>query len=198
MNDPDFDIVLVAALDEARVIGHRGDLPWHLPADLRHFKETTMGHPLLMGRRTHESIGTALPGRDNIVLTGRDDYQPPGCTIAHSLEEAFDHVEATGADKAMVVGGETVFRQILPLADRMVLTVVAGRHEGDVFFPNFADDQWNVVDTRPRPADEDNENDMVFVRLEATVETPRTMQPVRTPGRLSKPLKNALREATGE
>lgn len=175
MTNRDFDIVIVAALDEGRTIGRDGQLPWHLPADLAHFKETTMGHPLVMGRKTREAIGTALPGRNNIVLTRQSGLEYSDSTVVGSLEEAFDCVEGLGADRAMVIGGASLFERLVPVADRMVLTVVKGHHDGDVFFPDFDADQWRVVDVEPRSADEDNPRDMVFVELRADAEPPRTV-----------------------
>lgn len=172
MSDYDFDIVLVAALDECRVIGREGGLPWHLPADLRHFKKTTMGHPLVMGRKTYESLGGGLPGRDNIVLTGQTDVDYSDAVVVHSLDEAFDRVDELDTEEAMVIGGESIFRQTLPRADRMVLTLVAGRHDGDTYFPDFDGDEWEIVDADTHPADDENESGMVFLRLRAAAEPP--------------------------
>lgn len=185
-------ISLVAAVDECRVIGHQGQLPWHLPADLRHFKSVTMGHPLVMGRKTHESIGEPLPGRENIVLSRNPDFQAPGCTVADSLPAAFEHAEALGADRAMVIGGQEVFRQALPQADRMELTLVAGCHAGDAFFPRFDENQWEIVDSRVHGADEDNESTMVFVTLCATVEPPRIVESSNSEGQLPELLRRQL------
>ncbi|MDX1687598.1 MAG: dihydrofolate reductase, partial [Candidatus Promineifilaceae bacterium] len=109
-------ISLIAALDRNGVIGDDGRIPWRLPADLKYFKRVTMGKPLIMGRKTYESIGRPLPGRQNIVLTRQRDYRAPGCTVVHSLEEAL--AAAGDAEEVMVAGGGSVYRQFLPRADR--------------------------------------------------------------------------------
>lgn len=192
MTDYDVELVIVAALDEERAIGRDGRLPWKLPADLRHFKETTMGHPLVMGRKTREAIGRALPGRDNIVLTRRSDVEFADSIVVHSLDEACQQIEELGATRAMIIGGASIFEQALPRVDRMVLTLVEGRHDGDTFFPAFQGEQWEIVDTRVREADEDNERGMVFVTLEAAVESPRTVGTSGPEGGLAAKLRRQL------
>ena len=187
-----FEIVVVAALDEERVIGNRGSLPWRLPADQRYFKEVTMGHPLLMGRRTYESIGRPLPGRRNIVLSRNENFDAPGCEIASGIDEALSIVEDAAARRAMVIGGQYLYRQLLPFADRMLLTVVRGSHPGDTFFPSFDDDQWQIDDHRYRRRDEDNDRDMVFVSLRALAPPPRTVDDEPTRGPLPESLSHVL------
>ncbi|RUQ36110.1 MAG: dihydrofolate reductase [Candidatus Competibacteraceae bacterium] len=136
-------LTIIAALAGNRVIGRDNQLPWRLPADLRFFKQTTMGKPLLMGRRTWESIGRPLPGRRMIVLSRDPAYQAPGCTMAHSLEEALSVV---GADaEAMVIGGAALYAQTLPLAQRMYLTQVATDMPGDAWFPIWDEREWQLV-----------------------------------------------------
>ena len=136
-------LTIIAALAGNRVIGRDNQLPWRLPADLRFFKQTTMGKPLLMGRRTWESIGRPLPGRRMIVLSRDPAYQAPGCTMAHSLEEALSVV---GADaEAMVIGGAALYAQTLPLAQRMYLTQVATDVPGDAWFPVWDEREWQLV-----------------------------------------------------
>lgn len=136
-------LTLIAALAGNRVIGRDNRLPWRLPADLRFFKQTTMGKPLLMGRRTWESIGRPLPGRRMIVLSRDPAYQAPGCTVAHSLEEALTVV---GADaEAMVIGGAALYAQTLSLAQRMYLTQVATDMPGDAWFPVWDEREWQLV-----------------------------------------------------
>jgi dihydrofolate reductase len=116
------ELTLIVAAAENDVIGRDGDLPWHLPADLRHFKRVTMGKPILMGRRTHESIGRALPGRVNIVITRQPDYRAAGCRIAHSLDEALRLAATDGAAEALVIGGAALYAEALPHADRILMT----------------------------------------------------------------------------
>jgi dihydrofolate reductase len=127
-------ISLVVAMSKNRVIGVDNRMPWHLSADLKRFRRITMGKPIIMGRRTHESIGRPLPGRKNIVLTGAPDYRAEGCTVVHSPEEALR--EAAG-EEAMVIGGSAVYREFLPKADRLYLTLIHRIFPGDTFFPEF-------------------------------------------------------------
>jgi dihydrofolate reductase len=127
-----------------RVIGADGRLPWHLPADLRRFKAATMGHHLIMGRSTFESIGRALPGRTSIVLTRDPDATFPGALVAHSLPEAI--AAAAGDPEVFIVGGEEVFRSALPIADRILLTEIALDVAGDTVFPELAPGDWTVVE----------------------------------------------------
>jgi len=115
-------IAIVVAMDDNRVIGRDNQLPWHLPADLRHFRQVTIGKPVLMGRKTHESIGRPLPERTNIVVTRDRSYEAPGCILVHSIESA---LKAAGDRReVMVIGGADFYRQLLPKADRLYLTLV--------------------------------------------------------------------------
>ncbi|WP_243372489.1 dihydrofolate reductase [Geotalea sp. SG265] len=144
-------ISLIAAMAENRVIGSHNALPWDLPADRKRFKALTLGHPVIMGRKTYESIGRPLPGRKNIVVTGQRGYRAEGCLIAHSLAEAIDL--AGDGDEAFICGGGDLYRQALPLADRIYLTVIHRDYEGDVFFPQipeaFAKVESVTVDNVP-------------------------------------------------
>lgn len=123
-------------------------MPWHIPEDLRHFKRVTMDHCILMGRKTHASIGRALPGRHNIVITRQRDAQFEGCTTAHSLEEAIDLARTQGDPCPRVIGGGQIYALALPLTTEIYLTQVQVKAEGDTFFPalNWAD--WETVHTR--------------------------------------------------
>lgn len=147
-------ISLIAALDNNGVIGDGGDIPWRLPADLKYFKRVTMGKPLIMGRKTYESIGRPLPGRKNIVLTHQRDYHAPGCTVVHSIEQAL--AAAGNAEEVMVAGGGSVYRQFLPLADRLYLTFVETTAEGDKTFPSVDPANWHLIFEEAHAADEDN------------------------------------------
>lgn len=129
--------IIVAVAGKKRVIGKKGSLPWYIPEELKRFKEITMGHPIIMGRKTHESIGKVLPGRTNIVITTHPDYQALGCIIVHSLDEALR--QAQGDDEAFVIGGGQIYAEALPLADKLYLTYIDKEIEGDVFFPDYAD-----------------------------------------------------------
>lgn len=157
-------VCLVVAVSDNRVIGHENRLPWALPADLRHFKRVTMGHPLIMGRRTHESIGKALPGRQNIVVSRQPGYTSPGCIATTTLERAFMLVQE--ADRAMVIGGAELFARALPSAQRIYLTEVHARVLGDVYFPDLNATEWHEVCREDHLADDRNEHAFSFVRLE--------------------------------
>ena len=145
---------LVVAIARNGVIGRDNALPWRLPADLAHFKKVTMGHPVVMGRRTYESIGKPLPGRQNIVVTRNRGFVAPGCTVVGSLDEAWR--AAGGADEVSIIGGTTLFEETLPLADVIHLTEVEADVEGDTFFPRFDRGQWQEREVARHPADERN------------------------------------------
>jgi dihydrofolate reductase len=155
---------LIAAMDRNGLIGAGGGLPWHLPADLAHFKRLTVGKPIIMGRRTFESIGRPLPQRDNIVVTRNRDFLAEGCTVVHRL---IDAIEAAGdATEAMIIGGESLYAEALPLAGRLYLTLIDAEFQGDTRFPAFERSEWREVASEERPADEANPYDMRFVILD--------------------------------
>jgi len=159
-------IALVVAMAENRVIGRNNQLPWHIPADLRHFKTLTMGKPIIMGRKTYESIGRPLPGRDNIVITGDSRYQAEGCQVVHSIDQA---LEAAGdCEEAMIIGGADLYRQTLENAERLYLTLVKAEPEGDAWFPQIEPQQWCEIERDAHKADESNEYDYDFVVLDRT------------------------------
>lgn len=150
--------VIVAAADNG-VIGRGGDLPWHLSPDLKRFKRLTMGHHMLMGRRTYESIGRPLPGRTSVVISRQPSYVPEGApegvVTAGSVEEAVAVAAGAGEEEAFVVGGGEIFRQALPLARRLYLTRVHGRVEGDTTFPEVDLGEWHEVEREEHPAEGD-------------------------------------------
>ena len=155
-------IIIIAAIDKNRVIGKGNTIPWHLPADFAHFKETTAGHPVIMGLNTYKSIGRPLPQRTNIVLS-KDDEEIEGCLMAHSLEEAFD-LAKENSENIFVIGGASVYEQTLPFADTLNLTLIDAEVDGDIFFPEFNHDEWKEVSREERKADEKNIYDMSFVK----------------------------------
>jgi dihydrofolate reductase len=155
---------LVVAVARNGVIGRDGHLPWRLPDDLKYFKQVTMGRPVIMGRRTWQSIGKPLPGRTNIVVTRDRAFEAPGCVIAHSLAEAWKAAE--GADEACVIGGTTLFEETLPSADTLHLTEVEADVEGDTYFPEFDRSQWRETEVARHPADARNEFPFRILRLE--------------------------------
>src|SRR5258708_8442730 len=140
-------IALVVAMARNRVIGRDNALPWRLPSDLASFKRVTLGHPVVMGRRTFESIGKPLAGRKNIVITRNPRLLAPGCIVVHSLDAAWD--AAAGADEAFVIGGTTLFEETLPLADVIHLTEVEAEVEGDTVFPEFHRARWRETEVKP-------------------------------------------------
>jgi len=133
-------ISLIVALAANRVIGVDNRMPWHLSADLKRFKAITWGKPILMGRKTHESIGRPLLGRHNIVLTADPAYRAEGCSVAHSLAEAMDL--AGEAEELMVIGGASLYENFLPQADRLYLTLIEREFDGDTYFPAFSPEDW--------------------------------------------------------
>lgn len=160
-------ITLVVAVASNGVIGRDGGLPWHLPADLAHFREITMGKPVLMGRRTWESIGRPLPGRDNFVITRRSDYAAEGCRVMHSLPSA---LRAAGeVEEVMIIGGAGLYEEALPLARRIEMTRVHGEVPGDARFPSLDGSEWEEVRRVEREVDEDNAWALSFVTLERRV-----------------------------
>ena len=154
-------ISLIAAMDRNRVIGLEGDLPWHLPNDLKWFKRCTLGKPVLMGRRTWESIGRPLPERRNIVLTTNAEFTAEGATVVHSLEQALD--AAGDAEEVMVIGGGVLFAETITFASRLYLTVVDGEFSGDTWFPFFASDDWQETFCEHHEPDEKNPYPYTFL-----------------------------------
>lgn len=146
-------VTLVAAMALNRAIGLDGAMPWHLPRELKHFKDTTMGKPIVMGRKTWESIGRALPGRQNIVVTRNPGYRAEGCDVVDSLEAA---AYAAGGDEIMVIGGGQLYAEALPNADRMVLTLVHVEPQADTWFPEWDAGEWKEAASREEVPDENN------------------------------------------
>jgi dihydrofolate reductase len=143
---------LIVAVSRNNVIGSEGGLPWHLPDDLRHFKRLTTGKPVIMGRRTFESIGRPLPDRRNIVMTRQTDYPAKGCEVVSSVDEALELVR--GTEEVMIIGGGQVYRDFLPHADRIYLTRVQADVEGDTHFPEIDGAGWQLVKSEHHAADD--------------------------------------------
>jgi dihydrofolate reductase len=159
-------LTLVVAADRAGGIGRDGDLPWRLPDDLKWFKRVTMGHPLVMGRKTHESIGRSLPGRLNVVITRQDSYAPyDGGEVVSSLEAALDRVAADNADEVMVIGGAEIFRRALPMADRVLLTRVHDTFAADTFLADLDPEAWRETWREDHEADARNPHAYSFIEL---------------------------------
>jgi dihydrofolate reductase len=157
-------ISIVVAMAANGVIGRDNQLPWHLPADLKHFRQITMGKPILMGRKTYESIGRPLPGRTSIVITRDEGYIAEGCVVVHSIEAA---MQAAGdQEEIMVIGGAEFYRQVLPATDTIYLTLIHANVEGDTCFPELVDSEWREVESTDFEADEKNPHRYSFVRLD--------------------------------
>jgi dihydrofolate reductase len=156
-------VSLIVAMDRKRVIGARGRLPWHFPQDLKRFKALTMGHAIIMGRKTHESIGRLLPGRRSIIVTRRPGYAVPGAQVVHSIEEAL--AACAGDDEAFVIGGAEIYRAALPLADCIHLTEVQGDYSGDTWFPQLPPTDWREVRREQAPM-APGEPALVYLTLE--------------------------------
>ncbi len=157
-------ISLIAAMSLEYAIGKDNRMPWHLPADLKHFKAITLNKPVIMGRRTFESIGKALPLRTNIVITQHAHLIAPGCIISHSFEDAIRC--ANEAEEIMVIGGGQLYQDAIKVAGRMYLTLIDINVQGDTFFPKWHKDEWQEISRKAYLKDADNPYDYTFVVLE--------------------------------
>lgn len=146
-------VSLIVAMAENRAIGVKNDLPWHLPADLKYFKATTLGKPIIMGRKTFDSIGRALPGRQNIVVTRNQDWSHDGVDVATSLSAAIEL--AGNVDEIMITGGGQIYAEAMDKVDRMYITEVALQVDGDAYFPAFDMSDWKEVSRDAHPAEGD-------------------------------------------
>jgi len=155
---------MIVAMAENRAIGKNNELLWHLPKDFQHFKSVTMGKPILMGRKTYESIGRPLPGRKNIVITRDADFAAEGVVVVHSIASALE--EGKDYDDVMIIGGASFYQQMLPMVDRLYLTVVHESFDGDVFFPEINPLEWNTLETTKHQADEKNQYSFSLLMLE--------------------------------
>ena len=158
-------ISIIVAMAGNRVIGIENRLPWQLPADLAHFKAVTMGKPILMGRKTYESIGRPLPGRTNIVVSRNMDFEAPGCLVVDSIEMALAEAQQEGAEEIMIVGGAHFYKQMLAAADCIYLTQVRCEVEGDAHFPEIGP-EWKESSREDHQADANNDHDYSFLVLE--------------------------------
>lgn len=161
-------VSLIWAMDENRVIGINNSLPWKLPADMKWFRQNTMGKPIVMGRKTFESFGArALPDRQNIVITHDRAYQAEGVDVVHSIDEAL--AVAGDAEEIMIIGGASFYQQMLPTVDRLYITQVHGQFEGDTWFPQFDMGDWKEVQCSESTADEKNAYACTFMIYERSV-----------------------------
>jgi dihydrofolate reductase len=152
---------IIAALDDRRGISRDSRIPWKLPTDLKRFRALTMGHSLIMGRKTFESIGKPLPGRVNIIVSRRTNYHPDGVTVVKSIQEALSVAERYGEHEVFCIGGGDLYAQFLPIADRLYLTHVYADCASDLFFPEL-DESWKIVSSEEYTADGENEYRTAF------------------------------------
>ncbi|MDR4948304.1 dihydrofolate reductase [Neobacillus cucumis] len=154
-------ISFIVAMDQNRVIGKENELPWHLPEDLKFFKRVTMGHPVVMGRKTHDSIGRILPGRENIVITRQSQYKCDGCTVFYSIDEFLTYCQNQKSE-IFVIGGAEIFRETFPFADRLYITYIDESFDGDTFFPPFNPEEWMLTKVEKGVKNEKNPYDYEF------------------------------------
>jgi len=178
------NITIIAAMARNRAIGMDGEMPWHLPAELKHFKDSTMGKPIVMGRKTWQSIGRPLPGRQNIVISRSERFRAECCEVAASLEEA---IQVARGGEVMIIGGGQLYRQALTFADRMLLTLVDCEPEADTWFPQWDEKDWRLVSERSEQADERNPYAYRVIELLRRTAWPPTGENAPAPGTAADP-----------
>jgi len=154
-------ISIIVAIGKNRVIGKDNQLIWHLPADLKRFKQITMGHSMIMGRKTFESIGKALPGRTTVIVTRDKNYKQVNCLVANSTEQAIEICK--NDSEIFIVGGAQIFEKAIALTDKIYLTQIHESFDGDVFFPALNEDEWKIISQEDHTADEKNKYDYSFI-----------------------------------
>ncbi|MCH8317907.1 MAG: dihydrofolate reductase [Bacteroidetes bacterium] len=158
-------ISILAAVAQNNVIGKDNKLMWHLPADLKHFKEITMGHHIIMGRKTYQAIGKALPGRTSIIITRQKGFLATDCLVVNSLEEAIKVAKMNNEDEAFIIGGGEIYKLAMNIADKIHLTEIRESFEGDTFFPVINKKKWEEIARKEFSADEKNKYNYAFVEL---------------------------------
>ena len=160
-------ISLIAAMGKNRVIGNKGKLPWHMPADMKYYRDKKKGKTIIMGRKTFDSMGNKpLPNRTNIIITHDTDYKAEGAIVVHSADEALKEAEKYNIEEVMVIGGSEIYKAFLPRANRIYLTIIEGVFEGDAFFPEYDITEWKETSYEEHERDKDNPYDYRFVVLE--------------------------------
>ena len=155
-------ISFIVAAAENNVIGKDNQLPWHLPSDMKYFKNQTWGMTVIMGRKSLESLGKPLQGRKNIVVTRNKEWQQEGTEVAHSINEAIDLAKETGVNEIFIIGGAEIFKEAMPVANRIYLTRIHHHFDGDAYFPEVSDAEWTLVQSRFCDADEKNQYPHTF------------------------------------
>lgn len=158
-------VSIIVAVDNNYAIGNQNQLLCHLPADLAYFKKTTTGHHIIMGRKTYESIGKALPNRTNIIISRNESYEASGCIVVKSLQEAIDLAKKNNESELFITGGGTIYKEAMSLADRLYITKIDHQFNADTYFP-IPGDEWQISKTESRKADEKNKFDFTFQLFE--------------------------------
>ncbi|HIO96968.1 MAG TPA: type 3 dihydrofolate reductase [Leucothrix sp.] len=159
-------ISMIAAMGKNRVIGFNNKMPWHLPADLQWFKKTTLGSPIIMGRKTYDSIGFPLPGRLNIILSRNKDLKIKGCSVVNSLDAALKLAREVDKDEVFITGGAHLYNKFLVDADRLYLTLIDETFDGDTFFPDYTQYEWEQVAKVKHASDDKNPHSYTFLTLD--------------------------------
>lgn len=158
-------ISAIFAMSENRVIGKENKIPWYLPADFKHFKTITLGHPIIMGRKTFESIGKPLANRTNIIITRDKNYKADGCTIVNSLEDALMLATSIDQEEVFIIGGAEIYKQAMDNLDCVYLTIVHANIDGDTFLPELPSGEWKEIEKEVHRRDEKNMYDYSFLTL---------------------------------
>lgn len=158
-------ISIIVAMDENRGIGLNGKLPWRLSSDLKRFRELTMGHHIIAGRKTYESIGKPLPGRKMVIITRDRDFKADSCDVVHTIEDGLNLARERDETEAFVIGGADIYAQTLELAGRLYLTLVRAKVEADAFFPQWNENDWDEIESFDHQVDEKNQYTFTFKLL---------------------------------
>lgn len=159
-------ISIIAAVAKNNVIGKNNSLVWHMPADLKYFKETTSGHYIIMGRKTFESFGKPLKNRTHIIVTRNKEYSYPGCHIAHNIDDAIKIAKENNQEEVFVLGGAEIYRQSIGLSDKLYITEIKEYFDGDTFFPIINENEWEEVERNEFEPDDKNKYPYAFVRYD--------------------------------
>lgn len=160
-------ISFIVAMDKNNVIGYNNGMPWDLPLDLQYFKEVTMGHTIVMGRKTFESIGRVLPGRKNVVLTRQQNIElPEDVVIIHDINEIYQWHEEKPEEEIFVIGGGELFKHVLPFADRLYITLIDHEFKGDTYFPSFNESEWDLIKKEKGEFNDENPYDYYFIQYD--------------------------------
>lgn len=159
-------LTIIAAVGENNTLGKDKDLPWHLPDDFKRFKKITTGHPIIMGRKTFETFPKPLPNRKHIIITRQKDYQQEDCLVVHDLDQALELATSTKTQETFIIGGGEIYKQAMPYVDKIELTRIHHKFDGDTFFPAFDPTEWELTDEIYHPKDEKHDYSFTFLTYE--------------------------------